>query len=215
MKHLYIFFGIVFLTFTEIAAQELEPAKEIGAEIGVKIMLGKQGVEENLSVFQSVSGAYIFDFKHGIRSGFTRYSEFEGTKNGYSIPLYYAYRTKSKLNKNEEIFIDLFSDLIIGIFTSLIPNRMEYNIGPSFGYFSEDLGTATAKSYKLQNKYYVSEDARLRLTFQIWRFNLGGNIGLSYIPSKNFYYVSSDPFANGNRTNWSFDAAAILSFSFD
>jgi len=215
MKHLYYILTITFsLVYTEITAQEFEPAKEVGAEFGSKAMLGKQGVSGNYSFSKSVSVAYFYDLRNGIRTGFTHYSEFEGVHKGYSLPIYYAFRTKSRQN-NEEIIVESFGDLLVGILTYLIPNRIEYNIGPSFGYFQEDPGSVTNNSYKLNNKYYLSADARLRLTFQIWRFNMGGNFGLSYIPSKNFYYVSSDPFANGNRTNWSFDVAAILSFSFD
>jgi len=216
MKHLCHILTITFsLVYTDITAQEFEPAKEVGAELGFKAMQGKQGVSGNYSFFQSLSGAYFYDLRNGIRTGFTHYNEFEGTLKGYSLPIYYAFRTKSRQNNNEEIIVESFGDLLVGILTYLIPNRIEYNIGPSFGYFQEDPGSAVNNSYKLNNEYYLSADARLRLTFQIWRFNLGGNFGLSYIPSKNFYYVSSDPFANGNGTNWSFDVAAIFSFSFD
>jgi len=31
-----------------------------------------------------------------IRTGFTHYSEFEGVHKGYSLPIYYAFRTKSR-----------------------------------------------------------------------------------------------------------------------
>lgn len=206
--------AFVFLvTAFNVKAQEYEPAKDLGSEFGITGMFGKEGIDGNSSPFYGISGAYFYDLRNGVRVGINRYYDYSGAQYGYLLPIYYAHRTSSSRSKAPFEF-ETFGEFMLELFTHLIPGRAEFNVGPVLGYFKTSNQTIN-NGYKLTNQAYLAANAKIRLTFQIWRFNLGGNFGASYIPSKNFYLVSPDPMLNGNRTSWSLEAGAILSFSFD
>ncbi|MEW5846211.1 MAG: hypothetical protein AB1777_08100 [Bacteroidota bacterium] len=203
---------LVFLAIS-IKAQEFEPAKDFGSEFGITGMFGKEGIDGNSSPFWGISGAYFYDLRNGVRVGINRYYNYSGAQYGYLLPIYYAYRTRSS-RSNAPFEYETFGEFMLQLFTHLIPGRAEFNVGPVLGYFKTSNQPIT-DGYKLNNQAYLAANAKIRLTFQIWRFNLGGNFGASYIPSKNFYLVSPDPMLNGNRTSWSLEVGAILTFSFD
>lgn len=206
-------FALPFFVAFKANAHEFEPAKDIGLEFGINGMFGKEGIDGNSSPFLGISGAYFYDLRNGVRVGISKYYDYIGTPYGYLFPMYFAHRSESR-RSNEPIEFETFGDFILQLFTHLIPNRAEFNAGPVFGYFKSTNQPIT-DGYKLNNPIYLAVNAKFRLTFQIWRINLGGSFGANYIPSKNFYLVSPDPMLNGNRTSWSLEAGAILSFCFD
>lgn len=204
---------VILVTTFNVKAQEFEPAKDFGSEFGLTGMFGKEGIDGNNSAYVGFTGAYFYDLKNGLRVGINRYYNFSGAEYAYTLPIYFAHRTKSS-RSNEPFVFDTFGEFLLQLFTHIIPGRAEFNAGPVIGYFKSTNQTIS-NGYKLTNPVYLAANAKLRLTFQIWRFNLGGSFGASYIPSKNFYLVSPDPVFNGNRTSWSLEIGAFLSFSFD
>lgn len=204
---------VILVTTFNVKAQEFEPAKDFGSEFGITGMFGKEGIDGNNSAYVGFTGAYFYDLKNGLRVGINRYYNFSGAEYAYTLPIYFAHRTKSS-RSNEPFVFNTFGEFLLQLFTHIIPGRAEFNAGPVIGYFKSTNQTIS-NGYKLTNPVYLAANAKLRLTFQIWRFNLGGNFGASYIPSKNFYLVSPDPVFNGNRTSWSLEIGAFLSFSFD
>ncbi|HOK62255.1 hypothetical protein [Tenuifilum sp.] len=204
---------VILVTTFNVKAQEFEPAKDFGSEFGITGMFGKEGIDGNNSAYVGFTGAYFYDLKNGLRVGINRYYNFSGAEYAYTLPIYFAHRTKSS-RSNEPFVFDTFGEFLLQLFTHIIPGRAEFNAGPVIGYFKSTNQTIS-NGYKLTNPVYLAANAKLRLTFQIWRFSLGGNFGASYVPSKNFYLVSPDPVFNGNRTSWSLEIGAFLSFSFD
>lgn len=219
MKHLLRFFAafilIFLLNFHTSNAQDFEAAKNISLDYGLNVLLSRQGMDATASSYAALSGAYFFDLKNGIRFGYNHYFGYDNSRNGFAFPVYYGYRTKSKVREKELVF-DTFADFLTSLLGSIFPSRAEFNIGPVLGYIKPEKSAGIYdEEYKLTNKFFVAANARGRFTFQIKRINLGICFGLSYIPTKNFYYVSSTPFLNGEKTFWSLDGAFTLGYSFD
>ncbi|HDP75485.1 MAG TPA: hypothetical protein ENN49_06380 [Bacteroidales bacterium] len=166
---------VILVTAFNVKAQEFESAKDLGSEFGITGMFGKEGIDGNNSAFVGVTGAYYFDLKNGLRVGINRYHNFSGTKHGYTFPIHYAHRSKSS-RSNEPLVLDTFGEFLLQLFTHLIPGRAKFNAGPVIGYFKSTNQTIS-NGYKPINPVYLAANAKLRLTFQIWRFNLGGNFG--------------------------------------
>lgn len=212
MKRLAFIAFFLFL-ITNVKAQELDFANVAGVEFGVSDLIAKEGAPDNISFGWGISWAYFFDLKHGVRTGITRYYDTQGADYGIIVPILFSKRTPSKRdysNDAETLGGFIFRSLFSGIF----PWRGEYSIGPAFGYFRPSSNTYE-EEYKLSNKFFFAVNGGIRVSAQIWRFNFGGKIDLSYVPTKNFYFVSSDPQWNGIKTAWMVNGGLFLSYSFD
>lgn len=206
---------VLLLNLQTSKAQEFEPAKDISLDFGVNVLLSRQGMDATASTYAALSGAYFFNLKNGVRLGYNHYFGYDNSRNGFAFPIYYSYRTKSKVSEKELVF-DTFADFLTSLLGSIIPSRAEFNLGPVLGYIKPEKGGGIYdEEYKLTNSFFMAANAKGRFTFQIKRVNLGICFGLSLIPTKNFYYVSSNPFLNGKKTFWSFDGAFTLGYSFD
>jgi hypothetical protein len=212
MKKLAFIAFFLFL-ISMVKAQELDFSNAAGIEFGASDLIAKEGAPDNISFHCGVSWAYFFDLKHGIRTGITRYYDTQGADYGIIVPLLFSKRTPSKRdysNDAETFGGYLFNTFFSGIF----PWRAEYTIGPAFGYFKKS-SNINEEEYKLSSEFFFAINGGIRVSAQIWRFNLGGKFEVGYVPTKNFYFISSDPQWNGIKTAWMFHGGLFLSYSFD
>lgn len=195
-------------------AQQYEPAYSSGVEIGAIAFIGKQNAPDMLGLHKSFTTAYFGDLRSGFRTGLSYSSDFENCNNAFLVPIYFARRNKPTVSK-EPIIIDTFGDLIFGLLSSIIPSRVEYNIGPTIGYIQQNSNPIFDDEYRVRREMFFSINAGVRPSFQIWRLNLGFNFNIGYVPTKNFRYYSTNTFYNGTTSNWMVNMGGFLTYAFD
>lgn len=205
---LFLISAIIFLNSIKTIGQQYEQAYCFGYEIGALGFISKQNAPDMFNQYNSLTIAYFGDLRNGIRTGLDYATELEGTDNSFIIPIYYAYRSQPRLEKR---VVETFSDLLYAVF----PSRFEINVGPSFGYFAKSKKSITDNEFRVQREVLFSINAGIRPSFQIWRFNLGVNLNVGYIPTKNFRYYSTNEYENGLTTKWIVHIGGYLTYAFD
>jgi hypothetical protein len=204
----FLISAIIILNSIKTKGQQYEQAYCIGYEMGALGFMSKQNAPDMFSQYNSLTFAYFGDLRNGIRTGLDFATELDGAKNSFIIPVYYAYRSQPKVERR---VVETFSDLLYAIF----PSRFELNVGPCFGYFTKNNNNITNNEFRVRREMLFSINAGLRPSFQIWRFNLGVNLNVGYIPTKNFRYYSSNEYENGLTTNWMVHIGGSLTYSFN
>lgn len=171
----------------------------------------------------SAQGAYFFYNNTGIRTGLTFITDMEGTDAFISIPIMFAYRTKTNRDFYLSSNIDSFGDLIFQLILGLIPKQAEYLVGMNIGYIDPDNniglsgyndGTYFEEGYKVNQRFTSSVDAGLRLTYRIYRFGIVLSPSVSYLFTNNFeYYSELDNNSNFNP-DWFMNLTFGLSYRF-
>ena len=195
-------------------SQKFEPASNVGVDVGFLVFIGKQNAPEMYGFQKSFTTAYFGDLRRGIRSGLIHSSDLDNCNNAFLVPIYYAWRNKPTVNK-EPIVVETFGDFIFGIISAIVPSRVEYNIGPTIGYFQSSNSPVYEDEYRVRRNMLISINAGIRPSFQIWRFNLGFNFNVGYVPTKNFRYYSPNTYENGTTSNWMVNVGGYLTYSFD
>lgn len=206
--HLCLIFLIIH-SFSVIAQEDDEPMyylHEINVDYGVMASMDTQlnHIIGNTYNFQT---AYFYKVNTGFRVGLNLAKDFEGANSYYSIPLYFAYRTdiKRRLSPN----IETCGDFLFSVLLLLFPNNLEFNIGPNFGYFTDETNLLRKSSdggktyynegFRLKNKFSFSLDAGLKGKLYIWRIALVGGVSIAYMPTRNFIFQSPNKDLNGFR----------------
>jgi len=195
-------------------SQELEPASNAGVDAGFLVFMGKQNAPEMMGFYKSFTTAYFGDLRNGIRTGLIHSTDLENCNNALLVPIYFARRNKPTINK-EPIIVETFGDFIFGIISAIVPSRVEYNIGPTIGYFQSSKTPLYEDEYRVRRNMLFAINAGVRPSFQIWRFNLGFNLNVGYVPTKNFRYYSPNTYENGTTSNWMVNFGGYLTYSFD
>ncbi len=191
---------------------------EIGASMGFGAVIIKQQRPSLFIPKSSLSYSYHPDSKHGFRTGISYSNNVEGCDEIFEIPIYYSYKTKSKHDHE----IKSISS-ILDLFGLLFPQRVEFFVGPSLGYIErkDDYFNATSAN----NQYYSDEfvaDRKISLSFdisakpsyQIGPVNIYFSFGVGYLLTRNFKYVSDNPFLSGKRPCFNIKGDIGLSISF-
>jgi hypothetical protein len=148
----------------------------------------------------SLYGSYFLTHNLGFRSGASLIMDIEDSPY-VKIPCLLAFRSKTlrlQPRYQPEDFKELLQDVILYI----IPTRYEINLGPSFGYVWHN-----------RRNFAVSADANFRMGFQFWRIGVNGNMGISYLLTKNF--ANREPFSDQPfRPVWFANLSVGASFRF-
>jgi len=172
----------------------------------------------------TLTGSYFLSDKLGFRSGISLISEMDGSNYYWKIPLLFSFRTKtfSGVFYNIED-IESFKDFFVSFLLYLLPTRFEFNVGTSLGYISPN--DSQTDSYRNGERVHVessivnrefasSLDANFRLSYQIWRICLNGNLGINYLWTRNFNHYDG-PWGNvKTNPSWFGNLSAGISFRF-
>lgn len=133
---------------------------------------------DNLSdgLITSLYGSYFLNNIFGFRSGVSLITDLNSDSPYLKIPCLFAIRSRTfRISYDEsDNFRDFWRNLFWNIM-SAIPARFEINMGPSLGYIWDN-----------QRSLAFSIDGNLRMGLQFWRIGIYGNMGLSYLCTKNF-----------------------------
>lgn len=204
----FLISAIIIFNSIKTIGQQYEQAYCFGYEIGALGFISKQNAPDMFSQYNSLTIAYFGDLRNGIRTGLDYTTELEGADNSFIFPIYYAYRSQPRIEKR---VVEKFSDLLYIIF----PSRFEINVGTNLGYFTKSKNAISDSEFRVRREVLFSINAGLRPSFQIWRFNLGVNLNVGYIPTKNFRYYSINEYENGLTTNWMLHIGGYLTYAFD
>jgi len=171
----------------------------------------------------SAQGAFFFYNNMGVRTGLTYITNMEGTDSYTSIPLMFAYRTKTNRDFYLGSNIDSFGDLLFQIILGLIPKQAEYNVGISLGYIEPNNNLSLVdygdgyffeEGYQVNQRFTSSVDAGLRLTYRIYRFGVVLSPSVSYVFTDNFEYYSELGLNSGYTPNWFMNLTFGISYRF-
>ena len=173
----------------------------------------------------SISGAYYFNSKWGLRSGLSIISGMEGSDTYWKAPILFSFRTKTfPLNwGSSDDYTDDFKDFLFHFLLSLFPSRLEFNTGPSFGYMTSNPGLAyhyqneqevISETYNINNRFAASWDTNIRLSYQIWRIGITGSFGVNYLFTKNYQYHCFYPIDTTYEPKWFGNISMGASFRF-
>ncbi len=195
---------------------------EIGSSVGFGALVIEQHSPSLFIPKTSVSFGYHPDLKHGLLTGISYSNSVEGCDEVFEIPLFYSYKSKSERNHGV-ISASSFSELIFQIIGQILPHRVEFCVGPTLGYINRNSDYLKATSSN--NQYYSDEfiaDRKISLSFDIYAkpsyaigpVNIYLGFGVGYLITKNFKFVSDDPFLSGKRPCFNVKGDVGLSISF-
>ena len=177
----------------------------------------------------SLTGSYFYNDKFGFRSGISHISDLKGSNYYLKIPVLFSFRTKTEQGGFIEFGAnESFAAFLFRCFLMILPKRFEFNIGPSLGYISpndhckyiwHDGNLVPAEYNNVSMRFASSLDANARLSFQFWRVCVNGNLGVSYLFTRNYqhhtyrYYLSYISEEN-SRPSWFANLTIGASFRF-
>ncbi|HAN20049.1 MAG: hypothetical protein A2X13_07205 [Bacteroidetes bacterium GWC2_33_15] len=198
--------------------------RDLSLNYGIYPALISDANQSNLAgTMVSAQGAYFFYNNTGIRTGLTFITDMEGTDAFITIPIMFAYRTKTNRDFYLGSNIDSFGDLIFQLILGLIPKQAEYHVGMNIGYIDPDNniglsgyndGTYFEEGYKVNQRFTSSVDAGLRLTYRIYRFGIVLSPSVSYMFTNNFEYYSELDNNSSFNPNWFMNLTLGLSYRF-
>ncbi len=224
-----VIFGFIFLFFL-LSTQARQPEerndnwryfRDIGVEYGIYIPTEYNNLS-NGSI-TNLHGGYFFNDKLGFRSGITLITGMEGSGNYWKIPFLFSVRTKTfNIEWNSDAEYDNASDLLFNFLLFILPNSYELNIGPSLGYMTPKNsityitqgGAEFSEIYKINNRFASSIDANLRLSFQLGKICLNGNMGINYLLTKNYDYHFFIPDDTAQKPTWFVNLSVGVSYRF-
>ena len=170
---------------------------DIGVEVGAFRPISSTNYLQGGAMF-AITGSYFYSHRFGFRSGLSLIDAMEEGDIYWRVPILFAFRTKTfrtdltdwrsrrmpyspywELSFIQRLANDVGSFLLV-----LLPTRFELNAGTSFGaipsYHSERI--------EVSQRFANTLDANARLSFQFWRICINGNLGISYLLTRNINY---------------------------
>jgi hypothetical protein len=161
----------------------------------------------------SLSGSYFLNDKIGFRSGVSYITQLEGSNEYLKIPLLVAFRTASfRYDWLDQTEPENLGEFFTHFLLTIIPTRFEINAGPSLGYMTPNpVSTYTyqigkevlLETSEINQRFASSLEANFRISYQIWRICLTGNLGINYLWTKNYNHQVFRPTENSNtKPSW-------------
>jgi hypothetical protein len=186
--------------------------REVNVDYGAFGPLTPNYYDVNMGKTFNIQGAYYL-YKHvGIRSGINITKDLSGVDNYVSVPVYFSYRTD--LSRGRMFNTESCSDFLFSLILIIFPSNIEFNVGPSMGYFQGFDNYTVTDGYKLNNNFALSLDAGLKAKLYVWRLALVGSVSVGYMPTQNLIYQSTDKEKNGYRPRTYGSATIGLAFNF-
>lgn len=172
----------------------------------------------------SLKTSHYFSKRFGYRLGITSVSDMEGASSLYSVPIYLTIRSTTHRNLAISSHTKNFSNLLLQLFMSIFPRNVEVNLGPNLGVATPDGGQGYIirngheylYQFEIDNRFYATADASLRLNYKIWRFGIVLSPTVSYLLTDNWAFRSELPNDenNGFKPRWFLKGTIGLSFAF-
>lgn len=172
----------------------------------------------------SLKTSYYFSKRFGYRLGITSVSDMEGASSLYSAPIYLTIRSTTQRDLSISSHTHSFSDLLLQLFMSIFPKNVELNLGTNLGVATPDNGMGYIfwngneylYQFEIDNRFYATADASLRLNYKIWRFGIVLSPTVSYLLTENWAFRSELPNDenNGFKPTWFLMGTIGLSFAF-
>jgi hypothetical protein len=215
-----LIFSLMLLTF-ECSFSQTYPS-DLGVSTGFSAMVNNQGSPSLFMPKTSINFCYSPDLKNGIRTGISYSNNIEGCNALIEIPVYYSFKTKKETSKGIQD-AESISGLISNIIATFIPRRVEFNVGPSFGFINRY--SNYQKVSPVSNSYFSNEfvgdrnfifslDVIIRPSYVIGRVNISVGLGAGYLFSKNYIYSSDNSNFQGLRPTIQLKGDIGISFSF-
>ena len=176
---------------------------DIGVEVGAFRPISNTNYLQGGAMF-AITGSYFYSHRFGFRSGLSLIDAMEEGGIYWRVPILFAFRTKTfrtdltdwrarRMSHNpywespywELSFIQRLANDVGSFLLVLLPTRFELNAGTSFGaipsYHSERI--------EVSQRFANTLDANARLSFQFWRICINGNLGISYLLTRNINYT--------------------------
>ncbi len=172
----------------------------------------------------SVKTSHYFSKRFGYRLGITKVNDMEGISSLYSVPVYLTIRSTTHRDLSISSQTHSFSDLLLQLFMSIFPKNVELNLGTNLGVATSDNGMGYIirngqeylYQFEIDNRFYATADAGLRLNYRIWRFAIVLSPTVSYLLTDNWAFRSELPYDdnNGFKPTWFLRGTIGLSFAF-
>ena len=233
------FITILFCFSLSISAQHFDNDNDnfrffydIGIERGEMFSLNSLNISSG-AIF-SITGSWFYTPTFGFRSGLSYISGLTGSDSYWRVPILFAIRSRTITGD----FFDMLSSsrplswgetlrtsILAGIF-SLLPTRLELNAGTSLGilsphssnvYFHFPNGDwSRIQTVDVSRRFASTLDINGRLGFQFWRICVNGNLGISYLLTRNVHHTIISPYLNEGTTrpSWFGNASFGATFRF-
>jgi hypothetical protein len=192
---------------------------DVALERGLFIPLSRQGLSAASTT--TLHGSYFLNDKFGFRSGISYIGQTNAHEMYWRIPLLFAFRTGSIVRHDTKIEdYETFKEYLIDLLLNAIPKQFEFNAGFSPGYMKPDRSYYSPEhplpdeTITLRRRFAFSTDANMRIIFQIKRFGLYFNLGLSYLWTQNYIHSVYKPYFDEFRPAWFANLGFGLSFRF-
>ena len=244
MKRLILLLAVVTLTGSAAFAQKVHSDnQDIRFTAGIRVPIDNSNADDE--PVMSLTYGRFFDNGLGFRTGAQWMFRNYEIDQYLGVPLYLAWRSGKRTFKegvrqgveniawgtyhNKYYYgTDPDAGTIFGQFFSGLLNRIEFfgglTPGYIFGHREQTHGDSREVDYmRINNRFSLTADAGLAVSFRIWRFELSFIPSVHYFITDNYRYVnirrythdgSTDVYTSDKAQSWQFSAQGGLSFTF-